>query len=204
MIDFELTNEQMRLVDQMSELQYSVVAAILAHRHPGEAYKAAGGHSENTTHAVYQIKQLPHIKTFLKSVKHSRIKAAILTREEALVRLSNIARTSINQLANFETFEITDSFGNLKKQSTWHFKDSDEIPPEALDAILELSAGNQGLKLKLHDQKQAIKQIGEMEGWEAPKKVELNGSVETTIDVSKLSTQALIELWTAKENDPAK
>ena len=42
-------------------------------------------------------------------------------------------------------------------------------------AISELTAGKDGLKIKLHDPKAAIKQLAEMRGWEAPKKTELTG-----------------------------
>ena len=47
-------------------------------------------------------------------------------------------------------------------------------------AISELTAGPQGLKIKLHDPKAAIKQLGELQGWEAPKKTDLNGNIAIT------------------------
>ena len=198
MIEFELTDEQERLIDQMTDLQHAVVSAIVSGRPPVAAYLQAGGQAENPQASIRAIRKLPHIATFIKSVRHMRIKESIMTREEALQKLTSISRAKLSEMVEFETFQVQDAFGNMHDQSTWRFKDSDELPANALDAIMELTAGPRGLKLKLHDQKQAIKQIGELEGWEAPKKIEVEVETESKLAVDQLSMETLLELWAAK------
>ncbi|MEY0256605.1 terminase [Morganella morganii] len=92
-----------------------------------------------------------------------------------------------------------DDDGNPVMQAVWRFKDSALQNPQSLAAISELTAGKDGIKLKLHDPKAAIKQIVDMEGWEAPKKTELTGKdggpiQSTGFDLSGLTTEQLLQL----------
>ncbi|MBT0598864.1 terminase small subunit, partial [Klebsiella quasipneumoniae] len=68
-----------------------------------------------------------------------------------------------------------DDDGNPVFQAVWSFKDSLLQDPDAMSAISELTTGKDGTKLKMHDPKAAIKQLAEMQGWDAPKKTELTG-----------------------------
>jgi phage terminase small subunit len=116
------------------------------------------------------------VQAFLKSVQGEIVDEAIMTREEALKRLSKMGRTSIADIAEFSNSIVgEDDDGNPVFQAVWSFKDSALQDPDAMSAISELTTGKDGIKLKMHDPKAAIKQLAEMQGWDAPKKTELTG-----------------------------
>jgi phage terminase small subunit len=99
-----------------------------------------------------------------------------MTRIEALERLSKMGRTSLTDIAEFRNCQIgEDEDGQPVYQASWSFKDSALQDAGAMAAVAELTTGKEGIKLKMHDPKVAIKQLGEMQGWEAPKKTELTG-----------------------------
>lgn len=114
-----------------------------------------------------------NVQAFLASVQTSEVNEAIMTREEALKRLTVMGRARITDLVDFGEYLVgEDEDRQPITQATWKFKDSVKQSPELLDAIAELTAGKDGIKLKLHDSRGAIKQMAEMEGWQAPAKVE--------------------------------
>jgi len=52
-------------------------------------------------------------------------------------------------------------------------KPVDEMSNGGICAISELTAGKDGLKVKLHDQKAAMKQLAELMGYNKPQQVEV-------------------------------
>ncbi|WP_224554960.1 hypothetical protein [Pectobacterium versatile] len=75
-----------------------------------------------------------------------------MTYEEAMERLTAMGRTSIADLATFGTHVVgEDDDGKPISQSVWSFKNASELKPEQMAAISELTAGKDGLKIKLHD-----------------------------------------------------
>lgn len=131
---------------------------------------------------------------------------AVMTRQEALERLSRIGRTSLADLIEWRTADLgEDDDGNAVRQTGWHIKDSVAQDPQKMELIAELSTGRDGVKIKTHSQLQAIQQLAKMEGWESAAKHEVTGAnggaIETksTIDISKLSTTALAEIMSAKD-----
>lgn len=131
--------------------------------------------------------------------------AAVMSRQEALERLSGFARIDLADLIEFAEHEVgVDENGQSIIQTAWRIKDSALQDPKKLAAIAELSAGRDGIKIKTHSPLQAIQQLAKMQGWESATKHELSGPgggpVET-VDLSKLSDKALAELMAAR---PAK
>ncbi|HGI5912191.1 TPA: terminase small subunit [Yersinia enterocolitica] len=173
-----LTEEQKALFDTLTQLQKKFVTQILKGKNQTDAYRKAGGKAkgDNLRKAAHQIATNIDVEAFLKSVQHETVNEAIMTYEEAMERLTLMGRTSIADLATFGTHVVgEDDDGNPITQSVWSFKNASELKPEQMVAISELTAGKDGLKIKLHDPKAAIKQLAEMRGWEAPKKTELTG-----------------------------
>lgn len=173
-----LTEEQKALFDALTQLQKKFVTQILKGKNQTDAYRKAGGKAkgDNLRKAAHVIATNCDVEAFLKSVQHETVNEAIMTFEEAMERLSVMGRTSIADLATFGTHVVgEDDDGNPIIQSVWSFKNASELKPEQMAAISELTAGKDGLKIKLHDPKAAIKQLAEMRGWEAPKKTELTG-----------------------------
>jgi len=172
----KLTAEQQHLFDALTPLQKKFVTQLLKGKNQTDAYKKAGGKAktpETARACASEILTNPNVHAFMSSVEGSAIDAAIMTREEALKRLTSMGRARITDLVDFGEHHVgEDEEGRPVTQATWKFKDSVKQSPELLDAIAELTAGKEGIKLKLHDSRGAIKQMAEMEGWQAPEKVE--------------------------------
>lgn len=199
----KLTPEQKVLFDALTKLQQKFVLGILKGLNQTDAYKKTGGKAK-TDEAIRatasEILTNPNVKAFLDEMNEEAISDAVMTRQEALERLSTMGRTSLSDLAEFGEYIVgTDEDGKPIVQATWKFKDSALQNPNAMSAITELVAGKDGIKIKMHDPKAAIKQLADMQGWEAPKKTELTGKdggplATTNIDVSHLTFEQLLEL----------
>lgn len=95
--------------------------------------------------------------------------AAVMSRQEALERLSMVARTSLSDLVEFGSHELgEDEDGNPIIQSAWKIRDSALQDPKQLAAIAELTASKDGIKIKTHSPLQAIQQLAKMQGWDRP------------------------------------
>lgn len=174
----KLTVEQQHLFDVLTPLQKKFVTELLKGKNQTDAYKKAGGKAKGESAHVQASRMMSFDKVaaFISSVEGKAIDDAIMTREEALKRLTSMARARITDLVEFAEHDMgVDDDGRKVIQAAWRFKDSVKNAPELLDAIAELTVGKDGIKLKLHDARSAIKQLGDMEGWEAPKKTELTG-----------------------------
>ncbi|MBP0998241.1 terminase small subunit [Serratia fonticola] len=174
-----LTKEQKALFDALTALQKKFVTHLIKGKNQTDAYKAAGGKAKGDSVHVQASRMISFdkVQAFLQSVQYEAVSEAIMTRTEALERLTVMGRARIRDLVVFSEHNMgEDEDGNPVIQAAWRFKDSVKQHPEMLDAIAEVTAGKEGIKLKLHDSRGAIKQIGEMQGWEAPKKTEVTGA----------------------------
>lgn len=175
----KLTAEQQRLFDVLTPLQKRFSLAIIKGKNQTEAYRKAGGKAkgDNLRKAAHVIATNCDVQAFIKSVQGEIIDEAIMTRDEALKRLSKMGRASIADIAEFSNSIVgEDEEGNPVYQAVWSFKDSSLQDPDAMSAVSGLISGKDGIKLKMHDPKAAIKQLAELQGWEAPKKTELTGA----------------------------
>ncbi len=197
-----LTDEQKVLFDALTKQQQKFALGILKGLNQTDAYKQAGYKVKTDAAARSQSSRMltfANVKSFLDSMNEAAISSAIMTREEALARLSLIGRASVSEMVEFSEHNMgVDDNGNPVIQAVWRFKDSARQDPKSLAAISELTAGKDGIKLKLHDPKAAIKQVVDMQGWEAPKKLDhtsTDGTMTPTgIDLSHLSVEQLIQL----------
>lgn len=171
----KLTAEQQQLFDALTALQKKFALAIVKGKNQTDAYKSAKGKAKGDAMraAASRMYANVNVQAFLASVQASEVNEAIMGREEALRRLTTLGRASLFDLAEFRNGPIgEDENGEPIVQASWSFKDSALLTPEAMAAIAELTAGPQGLKIKLHDPKAAIKQLAELQGWEAAKVVD--------------------------------
>ncbi|RZN54893.1 terminase small subunit [Escherichia sp. E10V10] len=171
----KLTAEQQLLFDALTPLQKQFSLAIIKGKNQTDAYKAAKGKARGDAirAAASRMYANVNVVAFLKLVQGEVVDEAIMGREEALKRLTSLGRASLFDLAEFRNGMIgEDENGDPIMQASWSFKDSALLTPEAMAAIAELTAGPQGLKIKLHDPKAAIKQLAELQGWEAAKVVD--------------------------------
>lgn len=140
------------------------------------------------------------IRARLAELNEKAVTDAVMTRQEALERLSNFARTDLSGLVEFGTFEVgNDGQGNPVIQSVWKIKDSVLQDPAKMAAIAELTAGRDGIKIKTHSPLQAIQQLAKMQGWEAAAKIDHTTNGESINAISP--AQAAIERF-KKSNEP--
>ncbi|HGP3690261.1 TPA: terminase small subunit, partial [Klebsiella pneumoniae] len=153
----KLTADQQQLFDALTPLQKRFALAIIKGKNQTDAYKAAKGKAktpEAIRNSASQIFTNLGVQAFLKSVQGEIVDEAIMTREEALKRLSKMGRTSIADIAEFSNSVVgEDDDGNPVFQAVWSFKDSALQDPDAMSAISELTTGKDGIKLKMHDLK---------------------------------------------------
>lgn len=175
-----LSDEQKAFFDALTPLQKRFVTCLINGGSQAAAYRNAGGKAKGDgVHSkAAQIVRNRKVQAFLQSVQYEAVSEAVMARTEALERLTVMGRASIADLVDFSEHKIgvDADTGEEIIQAAWRFKDSVKQHPELLDAIAEVTAGKEGIKLKLHDSRGAIKQIGEMQGWEAPKKTEVTGA----------------------------
>ena len=134
----KLTAEQQRLFDVLTPLQKRFSLAIIKGKNQTEAYRKAGGKAkgDNLRKAAHVIATNCDVQAFIKSVQREIIDEAIMTREEALKRLSKIGRASIADIAEFSNSIVgEDEDGNPVYQAVWSFKDSSLQDPDAMSAV---------------------------------------------------------------------
>lgn len=193
-----LTDEQQELADCLTHLQrMTVINMITGKMSQRQAYFDAGGKAKNgntADAAVCRMLKNVKVKAFHDSLLASIVNSAIMTREEALERLSVMARTSVKDIANFRKARVgEDENGKDVYQSVWDMKGCDDITENQAMAISELSAGKDGLKFKMHSQASAIKQLSEMEGWNSATKHELTGKDGEAIETITRVERVIVE-----------
>lgn len=158
---------------------------ILLIENPGlsqrQAYWAAGGKAktdESADASASEIMGNPKVVAFMESLKTQAISSAIMTREEAMAKLSLIARTDLKDIVKFSTATIGKDMetGEDLNQTAWQIDaDLQASNDDKLSIISELEVGKFGPKIKTHNQLAAIKQLAELQGWNAAKKFEHTG-----------------------------
>ncbi|MDE9537236.1 terminase small subunit [Xenorhabdus bovienii] len=189
-----LTDEQKVLFDALTPLQQKFAMGILKGLNQVDAYRKAGGKAEKESARTQASRMITfdNVKTFLSAMNQEAVSDAVMTRQEALERLSTMGRVSLHDIAEFRNSQIgEDDEGQPVFQASWQFKDSALQNPAALSAISELTTGKDGIKLKLHDPKAAIRQLSELMGWDAPKKTELTGANGGPIQHTDLTEEEL-------------
>lgn len=211
---FKMSPEQQKLFDSLTNLHKMVVIEHLnGHTHE-EVWKRVRPESKMVKTSVQaRVKDIlkhPKVKAFIESVNMEKLSDAIMSRDEALQKLSTLARGNMSDLVEFGAMQVgEDANGNPVHQSVWVFKDSALLDPKKLQTIAELAAGREGFKMKIHSPIAAITKLAEMQGWNKAAKVNVDhtskdGSMspkEAVIDAGKLSTKTLQELLDARDAD---
>lgn len=199
-----MTPEQQDLFSVLTQLQQRVATNVLAGMSQKEAYIQAGGKANttdnNTRACASEILANPNVKAFMDSMKMQAVSDAIMTREEAMKILTQMARGNLTDIVKFRTAHIGKDMetGEDIRQTAWELDESlQETAPEKLTIISELEVGKSGPKIKQHSKSAAIALLAKMGGWEAAQKFEHagpGGGPILTKDVSELSDEALMAL----------
>ncbi len=165
-----------------------------------QAYDTSNMKPESVNRKAKDVLDNVKITSRLVELNEIAVTDAVMTRQEALERLTNFARTDLSGLVEFGTFEVGhDGRGNPVIQSVWKIKDSVLQDHAKMAAIAELTAGRDGIKIKTHSPLQAIQQLAKMQGWEAAAKIDHTTNGESINAISP--AQAAIERF-KKSNEP--
>lgn len=176
-----MTPEQQILFDDLTELQQRTATGVLAGMSNRAAYYAAGGTAkseQSADSAASTMLSNVKVKAFMDTMKLQAVSDAIMTREEALKTLSLIGRTHLKDIVKFSTVNIGKDLetGADLNQTAWEINaDLQEADSDKLIIISELEVGKFGPKIKTHSPVAAIKQLAEMQGWNAATKHEITG-----------------------------
>jgi phage terminase small subunit len=196
----ELSQEQLDLFGKLkTKLQRNTALKSLEGLCDVDAYIQGGGKakSENSrSTSASEIMNNPNVQAFIESFNAHLIAPSIMTRAEMLERLTGYARTEITDIVDIHENVIVDlPDGGQVKQSTWSLKEASDMGGAGVAAISEITASKDGIKFKIHDQKASMKQIADLEGYNAAVRLAVGGDPDgspiTTEDASLTKDQAL-------------
>nr|WP_244182530.1 terminase small subunit [Xenorhabdus beddingii] len=122
-----LTDEQKVIFDALTPLQQKFALGILKGLNQVDAYRKAGGKAKGESARTQASRMITfdNVKTFLDAMNQEAVSDAVMSRQEALERLSHMGRVSIHDIADFRNSQIgEDEEGQPVFQAAWQFKDS--------------------------------------------------------------------------------
>lgn len=183
-----MTPEQQKLSDELTNLQRGVVLGVVTGKSQREAYYAAGGKAKSDEAAdasASEILSNPTVKAFHDSLIADAVSDAVLTRQQALERLSLMAATEITDILDFRTVEVQtigkDGDMETAQETIWTMRDSPDVERKAKAAIKSVTMTKFGPKIEMYDATSAIAQIAKMQSWDAPAKLDLNATVGVSV-----------------------
>lgn len=192
-----MTPEQQALSEKLTNLQRLTVLGVVAGKSQRQAYYDAGGTAKSDASADSAVSTMlsdVKVKEFADSLVSKVASDAIMSREQALERLSLMADTRITDILEFEAVEVVakgkDGEDETKTETIWRLKDSAELQERAAAAIKSVTMTKFGPKVELHDAASAIAQIAKMQGWEAPTKVANTDSQGNDVPPTRIVIEA--------------
>lgn len=185
----ELTVGDIQLPAHINELAHKchyrhvrVVQAILSCNYSSNTrayqsvYPNVGGEVAATN--VWRMLKNADVSALYTALRDVQLLEGIITRNEAIKILSDMARASMGDLIEWRNCKVaTDEDDTPILQTTWSFKDLENLTLAQLRSIAEVAATPQGIKIKQHDPKAAIKQLADMLGWNGPQEISLTNRI---------------------------
>jgi phage terminase small subunit len=184
-----LTKDQELAFASLDDCEQRFALAILAGKSGVEAILAGYGTESKLRHET--VRNRPGVRHFLTMMQSAYISDAIMTRTEAMERLSEVARAKVTDVVEVRKVNWgTDQEPDF--QVTWTLKDNVEDMP----AVKSIGSSSMGPKVEMHSPLIALKQLAELAGWVEPEGVNARGTLieGQVVDVSKLSDATLHEL----------
>lgn len=209
----ELSQEQLDLFGKLkTKLQRNTALKSLEGLSDVDSYIQGGGKAKNANSrstAASEIMNNPNVQAFIESFNAQIIASSIMTRQEMLERLTGMARTEITDVIKFHNSipveKEVDGEIITDEQSLWALRDEDDMKNAGAAAISEMTASKEGLKIKLHDSKAAMKQIADLEGFNAAVRLAVGGDplapAIRTSDISDEELQAELSKYGIKPED---
>lgn len=174
-----LTDEQKKLASNLTKLQRETAINVECYgMSQVKAYQKAGGKAKDRNAEVIasQLLSYPKVKAFRESFAIQSTADGIMTRDEALKRLSLHARIKITDICTFKLVEVETSDGDIEFNTVWEMKNAEDIDPDVAACIKSVSFTKNGPKIELYDANGSIKLLGEMQGWNAAQKFDHTSS----------------------------
>lgn len=191
-----MTPEQQSLSEQLTKLQRLTVLGVVAGKSQRQAYTDAGGKAKNAAAADAIVSRMlsdARVDAFYKSLIAQAANSSVLTREQALERLTLMANTEITDILEFFTVDVKregkDGEDETVEETIWRMKDSPEVDRRARAAIKSVTMTKMGPKIEMYDARDAIAQIAKMQGWEAAQKVVHAGDPDNPVVTANLSAE---------------
>lgn len=199
-----LTPEQLERFAVLDDEEKTLAMALLAGLSHLEGMRMAqpgspASDSVMRQQAATMVKRVGFV-AFMTAIHAGILSDAIMTRQEALERLSEMARGKLSSIISFSR----ENFGTGDKpdmRTAWDLTAEFVADPSLADNIAKMSNGLQGPKIEMYSAVGAIKQLSTMLGWNAAQKVDhtsVDGSMTpaptSTLDFSKMSSETIHEL----------
>lgn len=113
-----LTPEQEALLAPLTRLQKAVVTNLVSGMTQRQAYRAAGGTAKNDTSADTCVSvMLSHakVRAALEGLQRAAVTSSIMSRTEALEKLTSVARTSAEALREYENAPVKTQLAALQQ-----------------------------------------------------------------------------------------
>lgn len=183
-----LTPEQQALSNALTKLQRQTVLGIVAGKTQRQAYLDAGGRAKDGRVADASAARLlaaVKVRAFYDSLIESAASNAVMSRTEALERLSLMGRARITDVVEFEVVErvvnakaVEEDGAKMETRTDtiWRIKESAELNGLAAATIKSVTMTKFGPKIEMQDSKAAIELLAKMQGWESPAKIDHTSS----------------------------
>jgi len=178
--DISFTEKQMELASKLTPLQRKFIIELIKPRtSQRQAYIKAGGtaKTENAQdQGASRMLSQAKVKAFYEAILEVQTIDSIMTRDEALERLSKSARIKITDICTFKYVEFTDKeTDEVYMNTVWTMKDAEDIDPDVAACIKSVTFTKAGPKIELYDANGSIKMLSDIQGWSAPKRTEVTG-----------------------------
>lgn len=184
-----MTAEQLSMFNKLTKLQRECALVRIAEPRLNniEVYRKAGGKAKDDESAracAAEILANPSVKEFIATFNTDRVSEAVMSRDELLQDLTLIARSSLFDVATmvYDDDQLMDMVsGEVLSvgQNSLVLKRMDDLKPEFRKLVKSIKPSAHGMVLELHDPMQARKMLAELQGFNAPTKTELSGTVQT-------------------------
>lgn len=186
--EISFTEKQTELASKLTPLQRKfIIELIKPNTSQRQAYIKAGGTAKGEASqdsAAHRMFSNVQVRNFYDSMMETKTISSIMSRDEALERLSKSARVKITDICSFKYIELEGKDGETYFDTVWTMKNAEDIDPDIASCIKSVSFTKNGPKIELYDANGSIKLLADMEGWNAPKKTELSGPNEKPIEVN--------------------
>lgn len=178
----------LELWNKMSPLQQGVVQALEQGYPPREAYKRGGGSSTNLKSIDAMVCGLltsSNVVAYRNALAGEKINPMIMSREEMRLRLTNLARANLTDVARVTKVLMGyDDDGLPIYVNRVEIEDFNDVPDETLAGLSEVAQKKDGISLKMKDSIAAMKLLAELDGHQKPAQVEIRGFGNTAVSIT--------------------